>query len=274
MKDFGSKLLKYSCYILILFILKFSLFKLYFLDDKKRPLNGAKVIFIGDSHIERGIKPLKGEINLAKSAEPLFFSLKRLQLLDTIGKNTTVVIGVSNLIFDAERLFKDDAIHTLLKRWFLFLDLKEHIDIFLANPNAWIAAFLAVDFEFVNNPMNESGFAPFVFNDSFHQPSNSKHPQLSVNLSDNLNLKQLFNTLDKLNNDKIVLFRTPVYLEKGENINFVELENLKKLSNKNKRDLRILDSYHTINLEKKYFHDWDHLNGRGADTLRKILTSF
>ncbi len=224
-----------------------------------------KVLVIGDSHIERGWKPSNNEINLAKSAQSLLYSVAKLRRFKLASERSFLVIGISNVTLNQKALL---GIDYFLERSFCYLKLKEHFYLIRFFPFKWLKALILLNATSLKDPYDNTGFSPMAENGNLKSATNNVSAISEQVVNNDIGLLALRQFISENTNVKIFLVRMPMY---STNISIINDDlfqaYIRRLTN-DYNNVKYLD-FHKSSLFKssKFFYDWDHLNSKGADSL-------
>jgi hypothetical protein len=231
----------------------------------EKSYNSKKVLVIGDSHIERGWKPFNNEINFAKSAQSLLYSVAKLRRFKLLPGRSFLVIGISNVTLNQKALL---GIDYFLERSFCYLKLREHFYLIRFFPFKWLKALILLNATVFKDPYNNTGFSPMAENSNLKSATNNLRIISENDVKNDIGLLALRQFISENTNVNIFLVRMPMYSTKIALINDDLFQAyIRRLTN-DFNNVKYLD-FHKSSLFKssKIFYDWDHLNSKGADCL-------
>jgi hypothetical protein len=230
----------------------------------------SKVIICGDSHMERGWKTNELEFSIAKSAEPLIFTIAKLKLINLRGKE--IVVGVSNLTLNQMNLFDSKY---FLSRHFFSLTINEHLNYLLVSPKSWLSVFFELGSSINTDPLKNSGFAPLKVCDTLKKATNKLVKIDKLQLTSDINLMALEKFIKENDSLKITLVRMPMFIkEEFQLINDEILSSFVEKITSRYMNVNYIDFHKKIRLDSSNYYDWDHFNAKGADTFFNIRRKF
>jgi hypothetical protein len=272
MKKFNKKIIFYTilfglCFILKLFFLSWTTTK----NSNRYFLKGnSKSFFLGDSHIETGIKEFEGIRNLGKGAQPLFFTCIQAEEIINSSNRPTVIIGLDNFVVLHKNRFGTDATNYFMNKYFIYFNLNDHRRVFMESPKLWISHFFGIGKKRIPKLYDEVGFAPKV-NDTFQKAINIVPKDLNEFSYNHIHTKKLIELIQNNPATKFILLRTPLLLNEIDIKSFQIAEKffIQKVSSITQEfsNVMFLDFKDEFKNQKELFFDPDHLNSRGADSL-------
>jgi hypothetical protein len=273
MEFFLKKIAKLSLFIVSLFLIKFLIIKSIKIKDINEldNITQSTVLFFGDSHIERGIKESSDFRNLAKSAQPLFFSCVQAQQYCNKQGQFSIAISFDNLSLHHRNKLESDGSDDFFQKYFIYLTIGEHLSLICNFPKKWLRTFFGLGLRRVPNFEEEIGYSPLKVDRMLKKPTNI----LGAPNVEDINVAKLIQFIDFNQNHRIYLIRMPLCLNKIDPEKFRISEfYFRNIINKIKskyKNVQFLDYIDNFNCNSGLFYDWDHLNSNGADSLNVIL---
>jgi len=266
MESFFNKTIKYFTVVILLFCVKLTiLIGLKDITEIDNNTNG-KVLFFGDSHIERGIKESNVFKNLAKSAQPLYFSCVQAQQYCNTNSGCDVAISFDNLSLSHCEKIESEGSDYFFNKYFIYLSRDDHWTMLINFPQKWLTSFIGIGLRKIPKIHEEIGFIPLNVPRSLKLPTNHMgNPTIR-----DLNIVKLIDFIKFNPKRNIYLIRMPFYLKNTDkekfNLNEVYFNDVCRNILKNHKNVKFLDFKDEFQGDSQFFYDWDHLNSKGADS--------
>lgn len=244
--------------------------------DKRVTISPNSVLIFGNSHTECAINDSlldRSYVNLSKSGEHLFFTIKKLEKVLQNAGARAVVIEIGNLNINDHRLFDDERLIKYTKRHLAKLSTEELGLFLLNNPLKTIKMIVgSTPFTLVHSNEVDGGFL-YLVRDKLNVDLKRGAPKWN-NQKFNKHKNIWFLPLKKLiiENPRIefVIVRTPVH-KKVQKVNdsvYQQVVNALTIPNKN---CNYIDFYPKVNFPDSCFGDATHLNFKGAKAFTPLF---